>query len=73
MAEKYPTVIVTGTVPGGPNHAQTRSYINGKWEWIIKVDGGAQIGQREEPLMNSYEYDLMGFSDLLSRVHIKGD
>ena len=73
MAEKYPTVIVVGDVAGGPTHAQTKSYINGKWEWIVKVDGGAQVGQREEPLMQPYEYDLMGFADLLSRLHVKGE
>ena len=31
----------------------------------------AQVGQREEPLMQSHEYDLMGFADLLSRIHIQ--
>jgi len=68
MAEKYETVVVVGFVLGQVKtwHAQTKSFINGKWEWIIKVDSGAEIGTMEQHLVYQREYSPNNFAEFVS-------
>jgi hypothetical protein len=74
MVENYPTRIAVGRIKAGDYiaHVQTRAYINGKWEWIVKTENGAVIGKQEYPLIEQINYKLPDYVNWLSSIQIQG-